>query len=252
MEVERAQGEERHENLRKRKHDEGVLLEKLAAYGATDGKSENKGGEHLVEAVARRTHQQRKQADPDDFVNERGEARDGGNPEPGALGRHRELVFCHVVGFGTLGFLRGIRRIFFLGRGCHEPDNAEDGREQEVDGGGNAKSGMVTEYGNERIARDQDAYRRTETVREVEHRERNFGAAFAHEPCRNEGERHAHRNRDGERRTGRKHNLCNLGACKAEPGHPVAIEEEPGEQVVQRVVNEPADTDGEFYRGIAQ
>ena len=215
VEVERAQREERHENLRERKHYEGVLLEELAAYGATDGKSENKGGEHLVEAVARRAHQQRKQADPDDFVNERGEARDGRNPEPGALGRHRELVFGHVVGFGVSGFLRGIRRIFFLGRGCHEPDNAEDGREQEVDGGGNAKSSMVTEHGNERIARDQDAYRRTEAVREVEHRERDFGTAFAHEPRRDKRERHAHRNRDRERRTSRKHNLCNLGASEA-------------------------------------
>ena len=213
MEVERAQREERHENLRERKHYEGVLLEKLAAHGATDGKSQDKGGEHLVEAVARRAHQQRKQADPDDLVNERGEARDGGNPEPGALGRHRELVLGHVVGF-FLFFVLG-RFVFVLGRRGHEPDNAEDGRKQEVDGGGNAKRGMVTEHGNERIARDQDTDCRTEAVREVEHRERDFGTALAHEPCRDKRERHAHRNRDRERRTSRKHNLCNLGASEA-------------------------------------
>ena len=68
VEIQRAKCEERHQDLRHRKHHEAILLEQLAARRRSQRKSQDKGGEHLVEAVARRSQQQRQQTDPDDFI----------------------------------------------------------------------------------------------------------------------------------------------------------------------------------------
>ncbi len=255
VEVQRAEGEERHEDLRHREHDERIFLEELAAHGATDCKAEDERRKHLVEAVARRTHQQREQANPDNLVDKRSEARNARNPEPGGLRGHRKLVLCRVVLVqGLATFAVAFHRIIFvvMVRRSHEADKAEHHRKQEVDGGRHAQGNVVAEHRDKHVARDEDADRRTEAVREVEHRERNFGAALAHEARRDKGERHADRDRDGERGTGRKDDLHDFGTRKAEARDPLAIEEEAREPVVQRVVRHAADTDGKFHRGIPE
>ena len=255
VEVQRAEGEERHENLRHREHDERILLEELAAHGAADRKAEDERRKHLVEAVARRTHQQREQANPDNLVDKRSEARNARNPEPGRLRGHRELVFRRVVLVqGLAGFAAAFCNFVFVvmvGR-SHEADKAEHHREQEVDGCRHAQGDVVAEHGDKHVARDEDADRRAEAVREVEHRERDFGTALAHEARRDKGERHADRNRDGERGAGRKDDLHDFSPRKAEARDPLAIEEEAREPVVQRVVRHAADTDGKFHRGIPE
>ena len=103
VEVQRTQGKEGHKNLSQRKDHQGVLLQKLAANGASDGKSQNESREHLVETVAGTAHQEAQQAYPDNLVNKRGKPRNGRNPEPGVLGRHGQLVFGNVIDVQRLG-----------------------------------------------------------------------------------------------------------------------------------------------------
>lgn len=152
-----------------------------------------------------------------------------------------------------MGFFGGFFDIVFVAnRRCPEADNAKDCRKQEVDGSGDAERHVVTENGDERIARKQNADGRTQAVRKVEHRERDFGAALAHEPGGNEGERHADRNRDGERAACRKDDLHDFGTAGTQPRHKRGIVENPREPVVQRVVRHATDTDSQFHGGIAQ
>ena len=122
MEIERTQREERHENLGERKHHQRIFFQQLAADRTADGKAENKGRKHLVEAVARRTHEQAEQTDPDNLVDKGGKAGNGGDPEPGALGRHREFGIDNDF----LDLLFAIV-VFAHGRGP-KADNAKDGR----------------------------------------------------------------------------------------------------------------------------
>ena len=209
--------------------------------------------------MARGTHQKREQAYPYNLVDERRKARNARNPEPGRLRGHRQLVFGHIVlvqrldmaiRFSTENHLDFL--VLFTGRRSHEADKPEHHRQEEVDGRGDAQRNVVSEFGNEHVACHQDADGRTETVREVEHRERDFGAALAHETCSDERERHAHSNRDWKRGTRSQHDFRHLGAGKPETRHPVAIEEETREQVVQRMVRHTAYADGKFHRRIPE
>ena len=263
MEVKGAQGEKRHENLGQGKDDQGILLQKFAADGATDGKPENKGRKHLVKTVAGTAHQKAEQTYPDNLVNEGGEPRNGRNPEPGILGRHGQFVFGNVIDVQGLGgmvrtfsatFRASISTfliIFFVGR-SGKTDIAENRRQQEVDRSSHAKGGMVTQFRNQQVAGHQNSNGRTQAVGEVEHGERKFLTALAQEPCRNEGEGHAHRNSNGERRARSQHHLGNLGARKAQARNPFTVKEKSRKQVVEWVVNEAANTDGQFHRRIAK
>ena len=111
---------------------------------------------------------------------------------------------------------------------------------------------MVAQFGNQQVAGHQNANGRTQAVGKVEHGERKFLTALAQEPRRNEGESHAHSNGDGECRTRSQHHLGNLGARKAQARNPFAIKEKSRKQVVERVVNQAANTDGQFHRRIAK
>ena len=154
--------------------------------------------------------------------------------------------------FGHVIFIMKFGSVFIFGRHRRRrnTDKAEHRRQQEVDGCSHTQGRMVTNLWNQEIAGRQDTDGRTQAIRKVKHRERNFSTALAHKTRGNEGERHAHRNRNRESRTCRKGDLRQFSPTRRKGGCPRRIVEYPGQPNVQRVVRDTANTDSQFHQAI--
>lgn len=111
---------------------------------------------------------------------------------------------------------------------------------------------MVAEHRDKRVAREQNTDSGTKAVRKVKHRQRNFGTTLAHKPGSDERECHTHGNRNRERGARRKNHLRDFGTDMAKACRKFAIEEEPGEQIVERMVGDTANTNRKFHGSIAE
>ena len=157
-------------------------------------------------------------------------------------------MFSHVIfvmNFGSVVIFGRYRR-------RRNTDKAEHRRQQEVDGSSHAQGRMVTNLWNQEIAGRQDTDGRTQAVRKVKHRKRNFGAALAHKTCGNKGERHADCNRNRECRARGKCDLRDFSTARRKRSGPRRIVEYSGKPNVQRVVCNTANTDGQFHQAVSQ